>query len=686
MWLRFPKPDSIATVKAMQTHTTMNDRLDSWKDIASHLNRNIRTVIRWEKDKGLPVHRVPGGKRQAVFGYRHEIDRWLQTHTEQNGTGPAVISGAVQPIEVSRPNPSSVSTAQKRNALTKGQVVLLTSVLAVTGLAALGWGMVRQPILRITGVQLLNSDGTEKTNLVTDGKQLYFAQVVGDREILSTIPVSGGPIQRMEGAPANSRPVDVSQDGKHLLVLSYEGKEEEHQLWITPTSGAASYPVPGVRCQAAAWSPDGRWIAYAAGASIYLIDPNASGPHSLGSFGGIPALLAWSADGKRLLFVLRDASTLTNSLWQLPVGSNASAGSAVLLHAAWEHCCDRFSRAPGSDTFFASANSRGQELWAVRPSSWWQAAKTRIQNLAPQLGAIAGIAPDGNARKIFVLVWGRAVGNLVRYDSAAHGFMPFLPGVQATYVDFNRNNSQIAYVRPSDDSLWISLPDGQQAKQLSPAGMMVELPRWSPDGSQIAFTGKLPDQPWRIYLLPAAGGSPKEASSGTDNQGAPTWSPDGRLMTYGNVMCQENNSCAIHTINLATGDVATLPQSQGLGTARWSPDGRFIAALDPSNRELYVYCLSKHTWQRVAQEANGDDLSWSADSRFLYTNRWAENSAEIVKVPVAGGPLETALDLGPFSRQIGSLDTWFCLSPDGSILVHQSLHGSEIYALSYSKE
>jgi len=53
-----------------------DSRLNSWKDIAVYLGRDVRTVIRWE-EKGLPVYRVPGGKRQAVFAYRAEIDDWM---------------------------------------------------------------------------------------------------------------------------------------------------------------------------------------------------------------------------------------------------------------------------------------------------------------------------------------------------------------------------------------------------------------------------------------------------------------------------------------------------------------------------------------------------------------------------------------------------------------------------------
>jgi len=51
--------------------------LNSWKEIAYYLGRDVRTVRRWEKERGLPVHRVPGGKRSGVFAYPAEIDGWL---------------------------------------------------------------------------------------------------------------------------------------------------------------------------------------------------------------------------------------------------------------------------------------------------------------------------------------------------------------------------------------------------------------------------------------------------------------------------------------------------------------------------------------------------------------------------------------------------------------------------------
>jgi hypothetical protein len=53
-------------------------RLTSWKEIATHLGRAVRTVLRWEKERGLPVHRVPGANGRVVFAYSDELDTWAQ--------------------------------------------------------------------------------------------------------------------------------------------------------------------------------------------------------------------------------------------------------------------------------------------------------------------------------------------------------------------------------------------------------------------------------------------------------------------------------------------------------------------------------------------------------------------------------------------------------------------------------
>ena len=56
-----------------------DDRLDSWKEIAAYLKRGVRTVRRWERDEGLPVHRQVHRVLGSVYAYKSEIDTWRQT-------------------------------------------------------------------------------------------------------------------------------------------------------------------------------------------------------------------------------------------------------------------------------------------------------------------------------------------------------------------------------------------------------------------------------------------------------------------------------------------------------------------------------------------------------------------------------------------------------------------------------
>src|SRR5215470_12228537 len=55
------------------------DRLDSWKEIAAYLGRGIRTVQRWEREEGLPVHRLAHDKRGSVYARRNELAAWWES-------------------------------------------------------------------------------------------------------------------------------------------------------------------------------------------------------------------------------------------------------------------------------------------------------------------------------------------------------------------------------------------------------------------------------------------------------------------------------------------------------------------------------------------------------------------------------------------------------------------------------
>jgi hypothetical protein len=139
-------------------------RLDSWKDIARHLGRDVRTVIRWEQERGLPVYRVPGGKFSRVFAYKDELDGWLARGNVINGA--AAANGAPAPPAADDPLaetrwPNGIpSTAWRRAAI--GTSIALVIVVA--------FGVSRTWMRAATPLQDLAVRGSELAARDTSGR------------------------------------------------------------------------------------------------------------------------------------------------------------------------------------------------------------------------------------------------------------------------------------------------------------------------------------------------------------------------------------------------------------------------------------------------------------------------------------------------------------------------------------
>ena len=75
------------------------DRLDSWKEIASYLRRDVRTVQRWEKKEGLPVYRHLHDKLGSIYAYRNELTDWFNAR-QQSGAGVVRQNGEPNKIKL----------------------------------------------------------------------------------------------------------------------------------------------------------------------------------------------------------------------------------------------------------------------------------------------------------------------------------------------------------------------------------------------------------------------------------------------------------------------------------------------------------------------------------------------------------------------------------------------------------
>ncbi len=67
----------------------VNERLDSWKEIASYLGREVRTVQGWEKSEGLPIHRHQHARQGSVYAFTSELDAWREVRHGAPDSPPA---------------------------------------------------------------------------------------------------------------------------------------------------------------------------------------------------------------------------------------------------------------------------------------------------------------------------------------------------------------------------------------------------------------------------------------------------------------------------------------------------------------------------------------------------------------------------------------------------------------------
>lgn len=127
-------PDKLAHPEHPATRhaTRPSRRLDSWKEIADYLKRDVRTTQRWESERNLPVHRVPGGKRHSVFAYTEEMDAWL---TGQPADSDARANPETIPV-IAKPYPWRVWSA-------------IAVLVAAIGAAGYFWSIQPGPAARV---------------------------------------------------------------------------------------------------------------------------------------------------------------------------------------------------------------------------------------------------------------------------------------------------------------------------------------------------------------------------------------------------------------------------------------------------------------------------------------------------------------------------------------------------------
>jgi Tol biopolymer transport system component len=255
-------------------------------------------------------------------------------------------------------------------------------------------------------------------------------------------------------------------------------------------------------------------------------------------------------------------------------------------------------------------------------------------------------------------------------------------------LDFSRDGKWVVYAHCPEGSIWRMAVDGSGRLQLTTPPRSFMNPRWSPDGTQITFFGGIPGEPSRLYVVPATGGAVRqltrgEAGSSGDDDGS--WSPDGRSLVFGvklgDPSVEDRQRLALEMIDVKTQRVSKLPGSEGLWSPRWSPNGRYIAAMGFPNR-LWFYEVQTQTRTQLTKIGAGWP-SWSRDSEYVYFH--GEFGTDWCRVRIRGQKIERVASLARFKMAFSSLG-WIGLAPDGTTISTRGTGGAEIYALDWEAQ
>jgi Tol biopolymer transport system component len=474
--------------------------------------------------------------------------------------------------------------------------------------------------------------------------------------------------------------LNLSPDGATLLVADDPGASSfSGPLWEVPILGGSSRRLADTVGQVAALSPDGQTLAYANGSDLFLAKSDGSEARKLVSASGPIVDLAWSPDASVIRFSVGSLLALSLSrsaraLWQVSSDGSNLHPMFPAWHAVPNECCGRWT-ADGEYFIFRSQGN----IWALaEKGSWFGKASGQPVQLTTGPMTFSWPLPSKDGKSLFV-VGALARGELVRYDSNSSQFVPFLSGISAEGVSFSKDGQWVAYVSFPDGTLWRSKLDGSQRMQLSYPPLTAFSPKWSPDGRQIVFYVFSPGQKSKLYTVSTDGGTPHELMpEDSEDEWDPTWSSDGTKIAFGGDISDQNVGVRILDVN--THQVSTLPGSNGLFSPRWSPDGRYIAAMPSDSNSLMLFDFATQKWQEIAKISMAFP-NWSKSGDYIYFLHEVDQPA-VMRVRISDRKLERVADLKNFP-QTGSYGLWLGMAPDDSPLLLRDTGTQEIYSLDW---
>jgi Tol biopolymer transport system component len=658
--------DSRQTPSTPPEHAS-GDRLDSWKEIAAYMRRDAKTVQRWEKREGMPVHRHLHDKAGSVYAFRTELDAWaaqrrvseraplqrpgrLLTFTAVGAVAALALAALITRPSPDHPNPlagarfeqvTDFSGIEQAAAISRdGRFVAFLSDRdgpVDVWLTQVGSGEFHN-LTHGTARELVNPS-VRTLGFSPDGTAVTFwarrLDVNQRAEInLWAVPVLGGsPRLFLEGAAEYAWSSDASQlvyhtpgPGDPTFVRRPSHASSANQIFAAPEGLHAHFPL---------WSPDGGYIYLVQGSvpdrmDIWRVEPTGAAAEQITHHAAAvshPVFL----DAHTLAYLSTDSDGLGPWIYTFDLERRVSRRAVFGI--------DKYSSLAVSGDgrrLVATEASPKTTLWRVpigsevaTPVDARPIPLTTGNGSSPRLGAgfLMYVSSKGAGDGIWKLEGERTTEIWNSPDMRVIGG----PAIA-------RDGARLAFsARRADGltSLLVINSDGTDSRIVATSLELRGAPAWTPDGTGLTV-GALVDSVPFLFTVPVDGRPPLRVVH--EHSMDPAWSPDGRGMVF--TGADVGTTFPVKAI-AADGTPHRIPQltlTRGSRHVAFLPDARSLVVMRGETRRKNLWAIDLETGAErqltnFGPEFQIQDFDVAPDGRDIVIVR-VEEQADIVLLEV----------------------------------------------------
>ena len=561
----------------------LEERLDSWKEIAAYLNRDVTTVQRWEKREGMPVHRHLHDRMGSVYAFRSELEAWASSRKLRAAEDDASASVALNPPF----SPRSPATSKSSTGSRLVWILMAAALLIGGGLwlrrTEYFW---RNPIANVRFQTVTDFGGVARDAAVSrDG---HFIAFLSDRDGQMDVWVTqagSGEFHNLTHGNTRGlgnplvRTLGFSPDGS--LVTFWIRRQDgssggEIGVWAVPVLGGQPRPyLEGVAEYD--WSRDGTRLAYhtpGSGDPLFVSSggrrlqdrPILTAPAGLHSH-----FQLWAPD---LMFIYFVHGSVPDNLdiWRIaPTGGTPERMTMHHSQVTYPVFWDRRT------LLYLATDSDGSGPWLYSVN-----VDRRVPHrLTTGPERFTSLAAAADARRLVVTIASpkRTLWRLPIADSPT-GTTAAAPISLTTSTGFSPRLGPnfLLYVSATGtgDSIW-KLADRTSTELWSGEDAQVfGGPAISHDGQHIAFSVRQRGRTL-LYVMQADGTSARVVTDSFDLQGAPAWAPDGQSITSA---VNDRGVPHLYRVPVDGGSPTPFVQEYSMDPA-WAPDGSFVLFSGP---------------------------------------------------------------------------------------------------------